>query len=170
MLRWYVIHTKPLGEAVAEVNLERQGYEVYLPRLLRPVRSRERWREAVVALFPRYLFLRLNEGQQSFGPVRSSKGVAEVVRFGARYAIVSDQVIADLHGRADPDTGLHRLRARSPFEAGGAVRVAAGPLDGLEGVFEREAGSERVVVLLNLLGRDVPVRVAAGLVVPGLAL
>ena len=29
MLRWYLIHTKPSGEALAERNLDRQGYDVY---------------------------------------------------------------------------------------------------------------------------------------------
>ena len=34
MLRWYLIHTKPLSEVLAQTNLERQGYQVYLPRAI----------------------------------------------------------------------------------------------------------------------------------------
>ncbi len=41
---------------------------------------------------------------------------------------------------------------------------------GVEGVLECEAGNDRVQVLLNLLGRDVSVRVPAGFVVPSLAM
>jgi hypothetical protein len=41
MLRWYVIHTKWAGETVAESNLQRQGYEVYLPRLQQTLRRRD---------------------------------------------------------------------------------------------------------------------------------
>ena len=74
-----------------------------------------------------------------------------------------------MRARADPESGLHRLRARSPFAAGAAVRIAVGPFGGLEGVFDREAGPERVVVLLKLLGQDTAVRVPAGFVVPGFA-
>ena len=170
MFRWYLVHTKPRGEALAQCNLERQGYEVYFPRLVQPVRRRARWCGAVVALFPRYLFLHLQEGQQSLGPVRSTAGVASLVRFGSRYALVPDRVVADLRACADSDTGLHQLTRRSPFESGRAVRMAAGPLQGMEGVFEREIGSDRVVILLNLLGQEVPVRVDSGLVVPQFAL
>lgn len=168
MLRWYLIHTKPSAESVAQVNLERQGYAVYLPRLQQPMRRRARWKDVIVALFPRYLFLRLSEGEQPLSPVRSTSGVANVVRFGARYAVVPDEIVGQLRARADPESGLHRLSEKSPFRAGAPVRIAVGAFGGLEGIFEREAGAERVVVLLKLLGQDVAVRVPAGFVVPGL--
>jgi transcription antitermination factor NusG len=44
------------------------------------------------------------------------------------------------------------------------VRIAEGLLSGIEGVFERDAGDERVVILLDLLGQAVPVRVSRGVV------
>jgi transcription antitermination factor NusG len=49
------------------------------------------------------------------------------------------------------------------------VHITTGPFEGLEGVFEREAGCDRVVVLLNLLGQDAQVRVHADFVLPGYA-
>jgi transcriptional antiterminator RfaH len=170
MLRWYLIHSKPSAEALAQANLQRQGYEVYFPRLLQPLRRRARWREAIVALFPRYLFIRLDEGRQALSPVRSTAGVTGIVRFGARFATVPDGVIRDLRSRAHPESGLHRLCGRAEFTLGTAVRIAAGPLAGMEGVFERRAGSDRVVILLNILGRDSSVGVPAGFVVPRLAI
>src|ERR1700723_2057629 len=169
MLRWYLIHTKPVREGIAELNLQRQGYETYVPRILTPARRRGRWCDHVVPLFPRYLFLQLSEGCQALGPVRSSVGVAGIVRFGTRYAIVSQQIITQLRLRADPETGLHRLAKPTSPARGAAVRITAGPFEGLDGVFEREAGSERVVVLLNLLGQDTAVRIPAEAVAPSYA-
>jgi transcriptional antiterminator RfaH len=169
MLRWYLIHTKPSRESLAETNLLRQGYKVHLPRMLQSVRRQRQSRECIVPLFPRYLFLQLSEGRQELGPVRSSLGVSGVVRFGASYAIVPDRIIVELCLRADPETGLHRLVSRPALERGAAVHITTGPFEGLDGVFEREAGSARVVVLLNLLGQDVPVRTPADFVLPGCA-
>lgn len=157
MLRWYLIHTKPSGEPLAESNLSRQGYEVYLPRLAQAVRRGGEWRDRIAALFPRYMFLRLNEGTQALNPVRSTVGVTGIVRFGSRFTTVPDQVVATLRARADPDTGLHRLSRRGQPAPGASVRIGGGLFDGLEGVFEREAGSDRVIVLLKLLGQDVSV-------------
>jgi transcriptional antiterminator RfaH len=161
-----LIHTKASAESVAQVNLERQGYEIYLPRLLQARGWRGSRRERIVPLFPRYLFLRLREGCQALAPVRSSAGVSAVVRFGSSYAVVADEVIAGLHSRADPMTGLHRLSGPEKLMRGAAVRLAAGPFDGLEGIFQRQDGDERAVVLLRLLGQETPVRVPAEWILP----
>ncbi|MEN9764019.1 MAG: transcription/translation regulatory transformer protein RfaH, partial [Pseudomonadota bacterium] len=32
-IAWYLVHTKPRQEDIALMNLERQGYTCYLPRL-----------------------------------------------------------------------------------------------------------------------------------------
>jgi len=162
--QWYLIRTKSWSETPAETHLERQGYEVYLPRVMQPARSNGRWRDRILPLFPGYLFLRLNE-DQALAPVHSTLGVANVVRFGSRYAIVPPEVIGEMRSRVDPDTGLHRLSVGAPWVRGMPVRVTAGPFDGLEAIFQRQAGAERVVVLLKLLGQSASVCVPSDVVV-----
>lgn len=169
MLRWYLIHTKPGSEALAQSNLRRQGFEVYLPLICQPMRRAGRWSERVCPLFPRYLFLQLDEGRQALKPVHSTIGVASIVRFGTRYAIVPDLVILELRSRADDRTGLLRLLDPAALPPGAAVRISGGPFAGLEGVFLRQAGRDRVVVLLELLGHDAEVRVCADVLLPSLA-
>jgi transcriptional antiterminator RfaH len=80
MLRWYLVHTMPSGEASAELNLTRQGYRVYFPRVVQAMCSAGKLRERMVALFPRYLFLHLNEGRQCLAPA---------VRVPAKFALPS---------------------------------------------------------------------------------
>ncbi|MFC4313409.1 transcription termination/antitermination NusG family protein [Steroidobacter flavus] len=160
MLRWYLIQTKPSAERVAEWNLQRQGFETYYPLALTSSRRRGRsTRERIAALFPRYLFLRLDEGVQCLAPVRSTVGVASIVRFGALYAVVPDRLVADLRQRADAETGLHHVGGHAELCCGESVQITDGPLQGLEGIFEREAGADRVVVLLKLLGQTARVQV-----------
>jgi transcriptional antiterminator RfaH len=95
--------------------------------------------------------------------VRSTLGVANVVRFGAHFATVPDEIIRQLREREDPQTGLHTLHP-PPVAPGTAVRITAGVFAGLEAVFEREEGADRVVVLLSLLGQKRQVRFPAELV------
>ncbi|NIN33844.1 MAG: transcription/translation regulatory transformer protein RfaH, partial [Gammaproteobacteria bacterium] len=59
MKSWYLIHTKPRQEKLAEENLERQGYEIYLP--MAEIRRKRRGRSVRVIdpMFPRYLFIHL---------------------------------------------------------------------------------------------------------------
>jgi transcriptional antiterminator RfaH len=167
---WYLVRTKPSREATAHLNICRQGYESYLPRLLRTVRCKGRLVERVGALFPRYLFVRLEEGSQSLAPVRSSVGVSDVVRFGADYAVVPAKVICDLRAREEPASGLHRMVGDQPFVRGAPVRLSSRPFGGLEGVFVCHDGAARVIILLSLLGQETRVCVPIQFVAPAGAL
>ena len=168
-LRWHLVLTKPSNEEMAVTHLERQGYGVYFPRLQHKALRRGKWCDRISALFPRYLFVRLDAVLQSLAPVRSTVGVANVVRFGVDYMVVPDHVVDSLRRNADPHTGLHKLRAAEWFKRGDTVRIASGSLSGLEGIFESEDGNQRVTVLLNLLGRETRIQIDAGCVVPSAA-
>jgi transcriptional antiterminator RfaH len=169
LARWFLVLTKPAGETTAQTNLERQGYRVYYPRLRRPSFRRGRWIDRIVGLFPRYLFVQLDTARQSLAPLHSTFGVASIVRFGSKTAVVPDRIVDALIGQADPETGLHRLHQDRQLRPGSAVSIVAGAFEGLDGIFQREAGEERVVILLKLLGTGTPVCVPSRFVVPALA-
>jgi transcriptional antiterminator RfaH len=150
---WYVVHTKPNKEWVTRDNLQRQGYEFYLPLARQARRHQGRRLDSVEPLFPRYLFIRLAAGQDNFGPVRHTKGVQDLVRFSAQPAVVPDPVIDSLRRTADPETGLHDL-AEPALASGQSVVIDGGPLAGLRGIFLAATAEDRVMVLLGLLGRE----------------
>jgi len=161
---WFVVHTKPRQEAVAQDQLLRQGYPVYLPRLSLPRLRRGRWSESVEPLFPRYLFVEVDVGEQALAPVRSTRGVTAVLKFGDQYAQVPPALIEALRGRANP-AGLHVL-APSGLRAGDRLHIIAGPFEGFEAVFECERGVDRARVLLDVLGRSTSVTLPTAFVVP----
>ena len=138
---------------------------MYFPRIVQPTRVRGRWVDRIEPLFPRYLFLQMDVEKQSLAPVRSTVGVTDIVRFGAEYATVLDEIVQELMNRAEPETDLHRLR-KPLFERGVHVRVSEGPFSGLEGVFECHEAEERVLILLEVLGRQTRVRIPIDQVVP----
>ena len=149
---WYAVCCKPRQETVAEENLLRQGYHVYLPRIRNTHRRRGQWVDKVEPLFPRYLFIRIDTILRSTAPVRSTRGVSGLVRQGGLPAVVPEQVIEAIMRRADADSGLHQDN-RPLFCAGDTIRLVEGPLAGMEGVFNEEDGERRVIVLLELLGK-----------------
>jgi transcriptional antiterminator RfaH len=155
--RWFLVLTKASAEKSAVTNLERQGYRVYYPRLLQLALRRGRWIERIVSLFPRYLFVQLDVATQSLAAIRSTVGVSSIVRFGLDAAVVPDRIVDGLLRRADAESGLHRLNERNVLHHGSRVKVLTGAFEGLEGVFERETGGERAVVLLRILGNQTPV-------------
>lgn len=149
---WYVVCCRPRQEAVAEENLLRQGFHVYLPRIRIRQRRRGQWIDAVEVLFPRYIFIRLDPLRRSTATVRSTRGVVGMVHFGGQPAVVPDAVMDALLQREDVASGLHQDN-RPLFGAGEAIKLVAGPLSGMEGVFTQQDGDKRVIVLLNLLGK-----------------
>jgi transcriptional antiterminator RfaH len=153
MKHWYLVHTKPRKERVAEQNLLRQGYEVYLPLSRELRRRRDHWADVIEPLFPRYLFLRLGLGNDNTSPVRYTIGVHDLVRFTEDPAIVPDAVVDSLRYAADPNTGLHHPK-EPLFALGDTVVIDTGPLAGLQAIFLAETSQERVTILLDLLGRE----------------
>ena len=158
MDRWYAVCCKPRQETVAEENLLRQGFQVYLPRIRIRHRRRGQWLDAVEPLFPRYVFICVDPKQRSMAPVRSTRGAVGMVRFGGQPAVVPDVVIDALRQREDSASGLHEDK-RALFSAGEAVKFVDGPLAGMEGVFTEQDGEKRVIVLLELLGKANKVKV-----------
>lgn len=154
---WYLVYTKPRQEGVAQANLERQGYAVYLPRVRQLRRRLGRAVENIEPLFPRYLFIQLSTHTDNWAPIRSTLGVSSLVRFGPLPEIVPTDLIAALRARETED-GLQPLEDRG-FEAGQAVRIESGPLEGYEGIFLVKSGRDRVMVLLDILGKRTRVTV-----------
>ncbi len=149
---WYAVCCKPRQESVAEENLLRQGFRVYLPRIRIRQRQRGKWVDAVEVLFPRYIFIRVDPQRRSTATVRSTRGVTGLVRFGGQPAIVPDCVMDALMQREDAASGMHQ-DDRPAFNAGEAIKLVDGPLAGMEGVFTEQDGDKRVIVLLELLGK-----------------
>ena len=149
---WYAVSCKPRQEAVAEENLLRQGFHVYLPRIRIRQRRRGHWLDAVEVLFPRYIFIRIDPLQRSTATIRSPRGVVGLVRFGGQPAVVPDAVMEALREREDAASGLHEDK-RPLFSAGEAIKLVDGPLAGMEGVFTQKDGDMRVIILLELLGK-----------------
>jgi len=157
---WFAVYTKPRQEQIALENLERQDFRCFLPMAINPYQRRSERKLRIEPLFPRYLFLNAIADQQSLGPVRSTRGVATMVRFGMELARLPETVIRTINKRCDPDTGLVKLDP-APVEPGDKVKVFDGPLAGLEGIFKERKGEKRALLLAKLLGTESTVEVDA---------
>jgi transcriptional antiterminator RfaH len=71
-------------------------------------RVRGRYRSLVEPMFPRYLFIQLDDEGDDWGPIRSTIGVANMVRFGMMPARVPDGLVQLLRGRED-EQGVQSL-------------------------------------------------------------
>ncbi len=154
--RWYVVQTRPRGEGKAVIHLARQGFETYLPRYLKGRRHARRVDTVLAPLFPRYLFVAVDMATQRWRSISSTFGVTQLVCAGDDPAPIADDIINELRRRED-EHGMVRLPARPRFATGDRVRLLDGAFADCIGLFEGMNDTERVSVLLDLLGRKVRV-------------
>ena len=159
MFRWYLIYSKPRQEASALENLQRQGFECYLPMI-----SVEKLRNKLSVpvdepLFPRYFFIRLDASQQgkSWNPIRYTTGVSRLVSFGNVPAKVDDALVSAIQAQLQTP---HQQRAN--FAPGEQLRINHGPFAGLEAIYQMVDGIARVMVLIEILSKQVSLSIEPG--------
>lgn len=156
MNRWYVAQTQPRAEGLAVQHLERQGFRAYLPRYRKRRRHARKVDTVAAPLFPGYLFVSMDIARTRWRAIRSTVGVKTLLCTGDTPLPVPKGVVEDIQARADAQ-GIVPVRPPAPFEKGDTVQVTGGPLADQVGWFERCTDDERVVILLNLLGRQLRV-------------
>ena len=160
---WFVVQTQVNAEAKAARNLLQQGFEIYLPRYLKRRSHARRTDKVAVPLFPRYMFVRIDMATQRWRSVQSTFGVASLVFNGSEPVPVPTQVLRTLRASED-ESGYVRLDKRPKFARGDEVRVIAGAFADSLALFDGLADRDRIVILLDMLGRKVCVSIEADMV------
>ena len=158
MTYWCAVQTHARSEDKAAFHLRRQGYTVFLPKYLKRRKHARRIDWVPSPMFPRYLFVALDPEAGQWWSIRSTIGVSNLISFDGRPASVPFEIIDEIMARQD-EKGLVKTHAGCGFKKGDRVRIIDGPLNDLEGLFDGSTDEDRVTVLLNLMGREVKVRV-----------
>lgn len=146
---------KPNCEAIAALNLERQGYICYFPRF----RHKKPDKTVLIKpLFPRYLFVLFDNVWYS---MRGTRGVSHVLMGDEGPATIHESVINSLKEREDPEgyIQLGKRECEERFDRNQPVKTLDGPLVGLPLIYEGMASKDRVKVLVDILGRKTVVTV-----------
>ena len=146
--QWYAVRTKPNEEDRALSNLRAWRVETFAPKV-KELRTPDFGPAHFVTkhLFARYIFARFDLETQLHN-VNYTRGVQNVVNFGGYPISIDDKVIDLIKDRVDDD-GFVRI---DDLKAGEAVRVNAGPLQSITGVFERKLkDKDRVKILLSTM-------------------
>lgn len=129
-------------------ELENQGYDIFFPQISVEKIKRGKRVEQLEPLFPGYLFIWLSEVESNWRPIRSTRGVARIITFGDKPAVVPHGVIEALRQKLRTDKEPEqRLKPKQK------VAITEGPFRGLEAVFVEYDGEQRAFLLLELLGR-----------------
>jgi transcription antitermination factor NusG len=153
---WFALQTRAGHERTVASILEEKWYDVFLPL----VESRRRWSDRIkttmMPLFPGYVFCRSTS--EAVGRIVTTPGVCRIVGFGKTPALVNDEEIESI--RRIVASGVPACPYQY-LQVGQRVRIAEGPLSGLEGIFVRSGARHQLVVSVDLLRRSVAVQIDA---------
>ncbi len=148
--QWAVVRTKPQQERAVVRNLIDRQIEPYCPLYQQPA-WHIRAPRGPVALFPGYVFARWHCGRGN-NLVRFCPGVRYALSFGGRVAKVEDSFIQALRIKEGGRGYILPEVLESGMDHGCAVKIMAGPFEGIEGVFSGYVnGMERARVLIEIL-------------------
>jgi transcriptional antiterminator RfaH len=161
--RWYAFSALAHQEATAEANLARQGYSIFVPRLMVTRRRGGRFETKRAWLFPRYGFVALDLERQRWRSINGTFGVSSLVMATERPLPVPTGIVEEMLAAADENGVIDYDRDLQP---GSTVEMVAGPFSGTLATLVRLDGRSRAELLLNLMGGGVRLTVARDMLTP----
>jgi transcription termination/antitermination protein NusG len=153
MEEWFAIRVRSNFEWMAARALRGRGYEEYLP-VYRRKRYGARGKTTERPLFPGYVFGRFEMNRR--GPILMIPGVLNILTIGKIPAPVDPAELAAVRAMVESGIGAEPF----PFlRAGQSLRIAKGPLSGLEGTVIQLKKNWRLVVSITLLQRSISVEI-----------
>ena len=151
---WYALYTNPRHEKVVAKQLEERCVENFLPLYRTWHRWKDRRKQVELALFPSYMFVRIQE--QNKVDVLKVSGAVSLVSFNGKLAPIPAPEIEALRNALDNEVCAEPC----PYlRVGKRVRVVRGPMAGAEGILARKKDKYRVVISVEVLMRSVALEI-----------
>lgn len=146
---WFFAQLKPNSHDIAQRNLERQGFETFLPLEDKFVWRLGRYVAAPRPLFPGYIFVGFDIAESAWRAVNSTYGITRLVSFGELPAEIPSEIVSLLKQRCDSG-GV--LLPSKDFQPGDNVTIVNGPFESFVAEVEKVEPERRVWVLMDLMG------------------
>jgi transcription termination/antitermination protein NusG len=153
---WHVLHTKSRQEKIVAADLAAMGIAYFLPLVSQVRYYGNRKARVNTPLFPGYVFLR-GSTEQAYQADRT-KRIANIIRVAAQESL--DWELRNLH------LALTRQAPLMPYpylKKGVRVEIRSGPFRGLQGIVEDRAGTDRLILSVDILGRSVSLEIDGAL-------
>ena len=154
---WVAVYTKPRHEKAVAFELQKKGYEIYLPllRVRKKWSDRKKWVE--FPFFKSYLFAKTFK--KDIGSLVSTVGLVRVIKFGENIAIVKDSSINSIKLMLN---GGYNPTSTDYFIKGDPVSVKSGPLKGLTGEVVRIDNHNRLLVRIDAIKHAISIDIDRG--------
>jgi len=147
-MNWYLLQTKPHADATACENLRRQGFDVFLPLIIKTIKKNSRFLDVKAPLFPGYVFMGTSIDPIPWKTINGTRGVSKAVTLDGIYRPVSTHIIEGLQSRCDEHGVLRQL---NDIVAADRVKIERGPLAEFICTVDQIKDDKRAWVLIDIL-------------------
>ena len=150
MKQWYLVQFKPNAHHMAVRNLNRQGFETFLPMQETTRRKATRFETILKPLFPGYMFVGVDADSGPWRKINSTMGVSRLVSLDRRPRPLPVTLISGLMDRCD---GSGKVIQPKALIAGDSVKLLSGPFANFIATVETIDAEQRIWVLMELMGQ-----------------
>ena len=154
-MSWIVVQTKSNCEIKATVNLVRQGYEVFFPKIKKTIRRFNKLNMTFKPLFPGYIFVSMKKNQ-SWTKINYTYGVFKILKFGQYLNILPIVILNNIKQRCDKNGYYKNCKN---FIKGEEVKFYSDGNIKFDAIFDEHIDQKRSYVLIEFLKQKVRSRV-----------
>lgn len=147
--RWCIAQIKPNSYASAILNLERQGFQTFLPKMEITERQENKFVVKNVYVFPGYMFVCFDSHNNTWTKINSTYGVSKILTFNQKPSEISSDLILELKNRYEINSNLTQ---KEKLQKGNSIKFYKGLLAGLIAKVESVDEKNRIWILLEAMG------------------
>ena len=147
--KWFIAQIKQNSYDLATQNLERQGFETFLPKMEITQRQKDQFIVKNVYVFPGYIFVCFDPHIISWTKINSTYGVSKILDFNNKPSEISSDLILELKNRYEINSNP---KQNENLQRGDSIMFYAGPFAELIAKIESVDKNNRIWVLMEAMG------------------
>jgi transcriptional antiterminator RfaH len=152
---WFILRFKSNSQHLASKNLNRQGFETFLPLHVTTSRKSSRFISTTQPLFPGYMFITFDRTETKWHKINNTYGVSRLITFNSILKPIPKKFIDNLMKRYDT-SGI--LLSMQKLKKGDLVKVLMGPFSNFIATVETYETDQRIWILMDLMGRKTKIQ------------
>ena len=147
---WFILQFKSNSHHIAVKNLNRQGFETFLPLHDTTSRRLSRFINTSKPLFPGYMFIKFDRAESEWHKINSTYGVSRLITFNSHLKSIPTKFVDSLMKRYNLSGKLLPIKK---LKEGDQVAISKGPFANFIATVERYEAEQRIWILMDLMGR-----------------
>ena len=152
---WFILQFKSNSHQLATKNLNRQGFETFLPLHDTTSRRTSRFINTSKPLFPGYMFIKFDRAESEWHKINSTYGVSRLITFNSILKSIPTTFVDSLMMRYDLSGKLLPIKK---LKKGDHVTVLKGPFTNFVATVEKYEADHRIWILMDLMGRKTKIQ------------